>query len=381
MKSPFQHSGPVIVLIALVTLAAVVSSPLVHAERNAAPTSPSLHNPNFDNGDWYEFNDRYQSSYPTGAWVPAGSDMYDTTQDWRLWFMDGTDIVDCDPDPNRKHSGTESAKIRSFTWSDKNRQVAGLYQVIEDVTPCLYYQFQMYAWSRQEGTDDWLAALQVGIEPNGEHPDSANNPAIHGDWPGGPVMGDSHAYTSGFGPLVVTAEALSTEIVVFTYADAYGGNSHKIQWDTGSFERTTSPDMVSDPNTVSTNLGQINSGPTAGIGRTGATVNWGTSVGALAQVYYRQVPASSTPPPPSTDTLTRTVYLPSLFSALPPSPWLSSDVNEAFTSYHSVNITGLQPNTRYEYFVVSRGVETSIDPNTDTCATWVSAKQIFTTLP
>lgn len=380
MKFPFGRLGPVVVLVALVALAPVASFTLVHAEQNIAPANwvghnavaddPSLHNPNFDNGHWYEFNNRYQSSYPSGVWVPAGTDMSDTTQDWRIWFLDGTDVVDCDPDSNNLHSGNKAVKMRSFTWSPENRQVAGLYQEISNTTPCFTYQFQMYGWSRQKETSDWLAALRVGIEPNGWHPDSASDPAVHVDWPDVTAWGDSHAYTSGFGPLVVTAEALNTKITVFSYADAYGGNSHKIQWDTGSLVEVAPTDLVSDPNNPTVNTSGISSGPTVAVGSTSATVNWTTSVDALSQVYYRLISSPSNPISPTTP-LSYTIYLPYVGRA--PNQWFSTDLVTSPKTSHSIAVSGLQPESTYEYFVASRGVSGA------ECVTWVSVKDEFTT--
>jgi hypothetical protein len=380
MKFPLRRLGPVVLLVALVALAPVASSTLVHAEQNAALTNwighdavaaePSLHNPTFDNGYWYEFHNRYQGSYPAGVWVPAGTNMSDLVQDWRIWFLDGTDVVDCDPDSNYVHSGNKSVKIRSFTWSPVERQVAGLYQVIPDTTPCLTYQFQMHGRSRQKEPDDSLKALRVGIERNGWHPDSANDPAVHGSWPSTTVWGTSHKYTSGYGPLVVTAEALNTQITVLTYADADGGNSHKIHWDTGSFQEVTPSDLVPDPDNPTVNTSGISSGPTVVVGSTSATVNWETWVESSSQVYYRFISGPSTPISP-TGTLSHTVYFP--FISKSPGPWLSTPLDTTPTGFHSVFISNLPPGSTYEYFVASRG------PSGGECVTWISNKSQFTT--
>jgi hypothetical protein len=370
----------VAVLVVLVALVPVATSTFVYAEQNTAPAnwtghdavaaSPSLHNPNFDNGHWYEFHIRYQGAYPTGVWVPAGTDMNDLTQDWRLWFLDGTDIVDCDPDTNYSHSGVESVKMRSFSWSSVNRQVAGLYQVITDIQPCRSYKFQMYGYSRQKESDDWLADFKVGIEPTGWHPDSANDPAVH-SWPSTMVWGTSHTeYTSDFGLLEVTAEALDTEIAVFLYADARGGNSHKIHWDTGSFESVASSDnLLDDPDSRVVNESGITSGPTYTAGPEAVTVHWSTSADASNQVYYRRV--SGTPSPPIGTLLTHVIYLPLVNRSQ--GPWLWTDVDDTSGTSHSILIMDLEPGTTYEYFVVSRGYSGG------SCVLWVSNVKEFTT--
>ncbi|MCS7179320.1 MAG: hypothetical protein N0A03_08645, partial [Anaerolineae bacterium] len=69
-----------------------------------AAGSASLHNPGFDNHDWYEFHLRYDRTYPKGAWLPDDDNNLNNNipdsirQDWRLWYLRGTDIVEPDPE-------------------------------------------------------------------------------------------------------------------------------------------------------------------------------------------------------------------------------------------------------------------------------------------
>ena len=184
------------------------------------------------------------------------------------------------------------------------------------------------------------------------------------------VWGTSHKYTSGYGPLVVTAEALSTQIAVFTYADAYGGYSHKIHWDTGSFQELTPSNLVPDPNNPPVNTSGIRSGPTVVPGSTEASVNWQTWYDSSTQVYYRFISRPSTPISP-TGTLSYTVYLPSISKS--PGPWLWTPLDTTPRSVHSVLISNLLPGSTYEYFVASRG------PSGGQCVTWISNKSQFTT--
>ncbi|MCP4537069.1 MAG: hypothetical protein GY832_07970 [Chloroflexi bacterium] len=377
MKSPFLRLGPVAVLVVLGFLASIATFTFVHADQNTIPASwagndavtasSSLHNPDFDNGYWYYFHERYDSSYPPGALIPAGNDINDT-QDWRLWFLNGTDIVDCDPD-DTAHSGDESVKIRAF--SDSGRQVAGLYQVITGVDPCHSYKFTMHGYSRQKEDADWLADLKVGIEPTGWHPDSENDPAVH-NWPSTMVWGTSHTeYTDDFGRLEVTAEALDDEIVVFLYADARGGVSHKIHWDTGSFQSVAwSGDLLDDPDNRVVNTGGFVGTPSYTAGPTMVTVVWHTDpADTMNQVYYRRVSSESTTPPGTL--LAHVIYLPLVNRS--EGSWQWTEVDEGSENPHSISIMGLQPDTTYEYFVVSRGYSGT------SCELWVSNVQEFTT--
>lgn len=369
--------GTVFVLVALM-VSTPVSVPVTAQEAdlptvvavNAPVATASLHNAGFDNHDWYEFDLRYQSAYPSGAWLPDDDNNVDNNipenvrQDWRLWFQHGTAIVDVDPEQTYQHMGSEAVQIRPYSWS-LDTQIAGLYQVIYNTIPGRVYEFQIYAQSRPEGSGDYLTALQVGIEPTGWHPPSATDPAVH-SFPATMKWGPSStAYLWYYGPLAVIAEARSTSITVFTYADAKGGNSHRILWDTASFQEVSSlipdPDNPPAPDGIS-NLAVVTS-------TTAATVTWNTAYPALGQVYYRQISCPSTPVSP-TESMTYTVYLPLVSRYV---GWSTTALNKDLLTAHSEMISGLQPGCTYEYIVASRGVAGG------QCTTWVSDKWTFVT--
>ncbi len=382
MNLSSQRLGLVVALttamIALVALLSTAPHLPAHAQGQTTPPDPqaktspagsaSLHNPTFDNHDWYEFNRRYQSAYPAGSWLPdddnnLNDDIPESSrQDWRLWFQNGTDIVETDPEQVYAHS-IEGVQIRPYGGG---HQLAGLYQVIYNTTPCLVYQFQMYGQSRPEGGDTW-AVLQVGIDQVGWHPDSTNDPAVHA-FPSTTVWGPSHDYKWTYGPLTVTAEALNTQITVFTYADSPGGRSHRILWDTGSFQDVT-PAMIHDPDNLPSPGGISNLSVTPG--STTAQVTWTTAEAALGQVYYRKLPTPGSPP---TGTVIFQVYLP-LVARSGGVTWQATPLNKTPTTSHSETITGLEPDSTYAYIVVSRGLSGG------QCVTWVSSEQQFTTTP
>jgi len=301
--------------------------PPIKKDKTTALTQSLLHNPNFDNGIWYEFNKRYQAAYPTGVWLPAGN-TYDDPQDWRLWFVNGTAIIDAQANATYRQSNPESVEMWPFDYSASTRMVAGLYQAVPGVTPCRSYKFQMYAYSRQEEASDSLNALRVGIEQTGWHPDSAVDPAVH-SWPSTMVWGEPKKYTGGFGPLEVTATALSNKIAVFSYADALGGASHKIHWDTTSLVAVARTENLIDasqplpaPSGVIQNLSR-----TVDQVSNSAVVSWNTSVNAYGQLLYRVKGAGS---------------------------WQYSAIRPWGTS-HQVNLTGLQAGATYEYVAVAYG--------------------------
>lgn len=363
------------------------SFPIAHAGQTVSPPEPapgdvltsdvlvngaSLHNPGIDNHDWYEFDWRYQGAYPAGSWLPDDdNNEFDNIpdsvrQDWRLWFQDGTEIVETDPEATYVQAGDEAIQFRSYGGGD---QLAGLYQPIYNVTPCLMYKFQMYAHSRPKEANDSLTALQVGIDKVGWHPESKSDPAVH-SFPSTTVWGTAHTeYQWYYGPLEVTAEALANKITVFTYADAPGGRSHRVLWDSGSLQ-VVATNLLSDPDNPPP-VGGIVTAWVDNIGNTTARINWTTNSASPSQVYYRRVSAA-TPTSPTT-MLTPTVYLPFTVGDVS-QEWLWTTVNTSPVTVHYETLIGLQPNTKYEYIAVSRGLSSG------QCTSWASQGE-FTTAP
>jgi hypothetical protein len=337
-----------------------------------APTAASLHNPTLDNHDWYEFDGRYQSAYPSSAWLPdddnnGNNDIpIDQLQDWRLWFLDGTAIIETDPESVYAQSD-EGIQMRPYDWGKSAHQIAGIYQVIYDATPCLSYQFQMYGQSRPEDpNDDRDAALKVGIDRTGWHPDSRSDPAVHGSFPNSTVWGPTQLYKLFYGPLSVTAEALNTTIVVYTYGDAPGGRYHRVLWDTGSFQDVT-PELIQDPDSLPAPSGITN--PTVIPGSTSASVGWTTTYQALGQVLYRPLTSGETPPE-----YPNKVYLPFMTGgAGAAGDWVWTTLDKTLTFAHNTTLSNLQPGSSYEYIILSRGFTGS------ECVTLVSAPATFTT--
>jgi hypothetical protein len=390
MKTPFRQFllsaalvvslGVTLILAPIVSYAHVeqgqVATPPLPGDAGAVADAPSLHNPNFDNDLWYHFPDRHAPTYPPGVWVPDGNwwvewydwPVYGDPQDWRLWFKHGTDIVDSDANHDHVHSGTHS--VMMWTPTDSGHQVAGLYQLIENTTPCFTYKFQMYGYSRQKEASDNLNDMKVGIEQKGWLLNKDYAPAVH-NWPTTMVWGASHPeYENGFGLLEVTAEALSTQITVFTYADAVDGSSSKIHWDTGSLQEIPLTGLISDPENPGGDDSGITFGPAVLPAYTSARIEWNTSSVAVSQVFYRLVANPSGPVSPPGTLLPFAIYLP--FLGRGSVPWLSTGLTPSAES-HSVVISGLQSGSTYEFYVVSRGV------SDDACVNWVSDPREFTT--
>ncbi|HEY74317.1 MAG TPA: hypothetical protein G4N99_13725 [Thermoflexia bacterium] len=358
--------GLVAVLIALAVFAPLTQSPHAYAGQGVALPNPasdnavtagaSLHNPNFDNHIWYYFNERYSYGSLTPYSYMPDDDAAGGPQDWRIWYLDGSIPILTWASQEQEATSTDRAiKSRTYWGSDYR---AGVYQVIQNTTPCLTYQFQMHG-KFKPGDSGVLHTLKVGIDRDGYYPSDV---AVHG-FPSTTAWGASHPeYSDYYGSLDVTAEAWGDTITVFTYADADGG---EVLWDTGDFQEVTT-DLISDPdNPPSPNGINITSVVTT---NTTAQINWWTTNSALGQVYYRLLPSGGTP-----STLPNKIYLPLIARA--GSSWQATTLNKTPVTSHSVTISGLEPGRAYEYIVASRGLSGG------QCEAWVSDKEEFTTAP
>jgi hypothetical protein len=351
-------------------------SPLAMPEIENMPTAASLHNPTFDNHDWYFFHERYDSSYPPGPGgtmkpiLPDDDDNLSNNippniiQDWRLWYMRNTPLIQTFVEDVIVRE-VESVAMRTY---DGDVHYAGLYQPIYEATPCLTYQFQMYVMSKPN-LGSPAATLRVGIDQVGWHPDSANDPAVPGAFPATTVWGPAQDFKyPNWGQVSVTAEAHSTSITVFTSAQTTGGRQHGIVWDSGSFQEVT-PEKIVDPAQLPTPSGIFNL--SAIPGRDAATVTWTTAGPAVSQVFYRITSGSVPPEYPNK------LYLPMVIGSGTgvSAEWVASPLIKTANTGHSVTLSGLQPGRTYEYVAVSRGLSGS------ECTTWVSPVQSFTTSP
>jgi hypothetical protein len=325
-----------------------------------AQTGAVLENPGFDNGIWYEFHDRYGTWLPQ-SWVPDGN-VFNSAQNWRLWYMRDTPLIQSFPEGNVVHGGLESVALRSY---DGNVQEGGLYQIIPNATPCLVYNFSMHALSRPDANlPNQSAQLRVGIDPTGWHTNPSVDPAFPGSYPASIVWSVPQDFKyPNFGRPEVTAEARSDRITVFTRALAYGGIKHAIVWDTGSLQDVT-PARIANPAQPPApgGVSNINVFP----GTNSATITWNSTGSGMGQVYYRV--ASGTGPPPS-EPMTYTTYLPLVIGGAT-IDWQATPLNKTATTQHSHGLSNLISG-QYEYIIVTRGL------SGDACITWASPVQTF----
>ncbi len=214
---------------------------------------------------------------------------------------------------------------------------AGVYQVVENLTPCVPYEFSMAVYSR--GNTGTAPNARIGLDPRGTQItlDHVHNDLIGGQMP--PLTTWSATQTALFAwdRLVTTAEPLSTKLTAITYANPiYTGAQapwYDTWWDSGILQRIPFPNgRLPEPtywgsgDQVSTYI----SGDTL-------MIYWNTVAPASTQVWYQIAPATN----PITTTLptTGTVYIPFVATS---EQWQVTPLDTNPTTTHSVNIPGMQ---------------------------------------
>ncbi len=365
LKISRYRIGMVVILTLALTLSLSFSLKALTEEAGTEANLPSsstasLHNPTFDNHDWYEFNDRYGNWLP-GSWLPDDDNNKDDDiplsrrQDWRLWYQQGTAILEYDSE-NKKADHDQGIQMRTYDWDTSLPQEGGVYQVVYGTVPCLEYRFAMKAQGRPEEPGDALHGLKAGIARDGWHL-STNDPAVS-SFPSTVKWGATKMYQNSYGEIAVTAEAWADRITVFTYGKSVGGRTSRILWDTGSFAEVT-PARIYDPESYSSPSGIFGLADSID-GSGNVLIQWTTSQGAISQIYYRRTSGQSVEP---TEPMSYTVYLPLVANG---PEWQATALNKTSRTSHSFTLSGLAEG-EYEYIVVSKGYTGG-----SACQTWVA---------
>lgn len=223
-----------------------------------------------------------------------------------------------------------------FKWGSNYH--AGIYQVVQNVTPCVPYEFSMVVNSR--GVVGTEPHTRVGLDPQGTQItiDHVYNDLIGGQMP--PLTTWSPEQTELFvwERLSTTAEPLGTRLTAIAFSNPiYTGPQtpyYDTWWDAGSLQQVGFPEgKLPEP-------GSLDSTVIQGVQHNfvGDTLNlsWTTTAPASAQVmFYVQRLAS---PVTSTVTLSHTLFLP-IVSRSP--NWQFTALDTTPTTSHQVSIPGM----------------------------------------
>lgn len=277
---------------------------------------------------------------------------------WYRWWVNEwpaqiPEYDDMRPDTNRwpPYSGNHAQVY--FKWG--RTYEAGIYQVVENVIPCLPHEFSMYV--RSAGNLGTQANAHIGLDPEGT---AITLDHDHNDLLGWPTyMQWSGEQTSihTWEQLTVTAETLGNKLTAIAYANpSYEGSEtpyYDTWWDKGTLYQLDFPDgKLPEPASWNSaylqNVNQQQQG-------TVLNITWNSSVAASTQVWYTINPY--TEPLTNTTALTYTVYFPLISKAL---QIQSTPLDPQPTTYHTVSIplTDLASRDRITYWVLSRRVGT-----------------------
>ena len=268
--------------------------------------------------------------------------------------------------------------------------IAGVYQPVS-VTACAIYRFEAY---NRNDADNYHP--KVGIDPTGWRlPVQPGSDPLMNCPPDGmskcpkPILDSPNDFPSTmvwspefdhpgmtWASQSVAAEAVSTTISVWTYVapDEAGIPSRSTYWDYASLVQVAPETLLPDKRIPEPD-GKLST-PTYTSTLTTALIRWTTSQPAFSQVYYKQGLAPTVSPcPPGSACLVHSIYLPIVGRGPAQVGEFSFKTVPTLTpaSNQSVMLTGLEPDTTYDYVVVSRWLENGA------CNSSASAIGAFTT--
>ncbi|MBN1259692.1 MAG: hypothetical protein JXB35_03340 [Anaerolineae bacterium] len=346
-----------------------------------------LKNGDFDDPN-YDFYWRPPNHYVAGMWF-----------EWFLMpylpeFIDGGIPYhnECYPQPEGVPCYGVTPPNRSqgyIRWGEP--YMGGVYQLVEDVTPCTLYQFTVYNRNDRSNFNP-----RVGIDPTGANlpmrdptdpdrypfncpPDGMSEcpkPFIYSryDLPQTIVWSedcDHEAYT--WAPCSVKAEAVNTTIGAWTYAypDADANPSRSTYWDAGTLAQIPFPNdrLPAPESTIPSgfifSINENQEGDQLEIG-------WLTTNPAISQIWYTIIPSSTVT---GTTTLSETMYLPLVGRTSWEYPE-ATELNLTAATTHNGIITGIVDGDTVRYVIVARR------SNGSSCQTeFVGAREVTISIP
>ncbi len=282
--------------------------------------------------------------------------------DWHRWWINAWPSDPLIPEyddmrPGGRWPPVDGAHAQVyFKWG--HTYTAGIYQVVEGLTPCQPYELRMYA--RSEGVNSTVPHTRIGLDPEGTPLTLSDDVNDLITMPEHTVWSEEQIQLNTWEQLNVTAEPVANSLTAILYASpTYAGTQtpyYDTFWDAGSLyavsfpnERLPEPDEWTSPylTDVITTLASST-----------LTVTWNTTVPASGQVWYTVLPY--TEPFTPTVPLTHTSYLPLVNRLVLP---LTTPIDFTLQTQHSATISGLQSRDIVKIWILSR------HPLTGVCST------------
>ena len=287
---------------------------------------------------------------------------------WNRWWIDGTVLPEYDDTRTaRPHYDGAHAQVY-FKWYGWNQAyIAGIYQVVENVTPCQPYRLTMMA--RNHTLDDVLPRARIGLDPIGTQLTSGPSSGAVAGLPGATVWSAEQTNLFVWEELATTAEPVGNKITAILYAapkvppDTSRAFYTDTFWDGGKLVASEFPNGLL-PAPQQWNNNNFISNLTYRTEGTSLVVEWDTTTPASTQVWYRFITDTS-PISPSITTYTYTVYFPLISKSI--RPLLPTDLHTTLdttpVTHHQAGIPNLQNGDRISFGVLSRR------PSGTTCVT------------
>lgn len=202
--------------------------------------------------------------------------------EWRRWWIGGGDIPEYDDVRSwrpQRYDGHHAQVY--FRWGEP--YTAGIYQRVQGVEPCRFYEFEMYG--RNHSHDYTNHHARIGIDPLGRVYNTIDNPTIT-SLPDDIVWSPEQTFYFTWGRHTVTAEALDDRVTAIVYVSPNAGHGYyDTFWDAGSLVEVSPPGgRLPEPSTYA---------PTGFVENVSATalldqivITWDTAQPASSQVWY-----------------------------------------------------------------------------------------------
>jgi len=275
---------------------------------------------------------------------------------WDRWWIHGTVLPEYDDVKGvRANYYIDGGHAQVyFKWG--NTYTAGIFQVVDSLTPCRLYELTMYA--RTNSLDQAHPGTRIGLDPLGEQ--LTDDGAVHPDEQvrlQRAVWSREQTAIGVWEELSVTAEPLGTSLTAILYASPSPGSPdihyYDTFWDAGALRLSSYPDgRLPGPTQLTTSFIYDITPITSS---TSLTINWNLGDIAGTQVWYNVVPPP-TPPAPITATfqINFSAYLPLVSRGIPFDFPQQTTLEYATGTAYSATIAGLSPDDTVFYIVVAR---------------------------
>ncbi len=276
---------------------------------------------------------------------------------WERWWIHGSVLPEFDdvakPGGAREHIYIDGGHAQVyFKWGDT--YTAGIYQVINGLTPCRPYRLTMHG--RTHSVEDAQPGSRIGLDPLGERLTlSADDSAVHDSTPlHRTVWSREQTELFKWEELEVTAEPLGDRLTAILYASPRPSSRpvdhyYDTFWDAGAL-RPATYESGRLPAPTQATTGFIDNVQAAADGNEVA-ISWDLGGPGASQVWYTLITPTTAAP---TIPMTHTIYMPltNRFS-------LTFDQETALDfatteGEHTVTVTDLQSGQIVNYIVLAR---------------------------